>query len=283
MGIMTEKDTSAVLPLWNQLVAPRKGAALDHREERAFQVAGWELDNILEEGRWTNDRGAEESGCGLRDDEWEFRCYRLDHTSGGYANPDTDGRRCSGRPPQLRPRSLVRVNAHETGLLRSLRSVRTQPTRFKMQWEPDNRPETVRAILPRNVDTVHDPGLGIDPHCLHTFDIQNVEVLEYSDDNGIWFKLLKASHGSWTEDTLPHDQKCFRSLKSLKLHESRTTPSSLRYLLDEAHSLEIFHYTTRQQEWKQDYWCPQYVDYEFMPSDFFSMNGTVRYGVSGRL
>lgn len=88
----------------------------------------------------------------------------------------------------------------------------------------------------------------------------------------MWFRLLKADRGPWTDDTLPLDLKRFRSLKSLKLHESRTPPSYLRHLLEEAHSLETFHYTTRQQEWRQNFWSPQYVDYAFMPRDFFSIN-----------
>lgn len=66
--------------------------------------------------------------------------------------------------------------------------------------------------------------------------------------------------------------KRFRSLKSLKLYESRTTPSYLRHLLEQAHSLETFHYTTRQQEWRQDYSGSRYIEYAFMPRDFFSIN-----------
>lgn len=279
MCVMTEANTSEVLPLWNQLFAPRKGAALDHREERAFQIAGLERGHILEADRWINDGGPGESGSGLCDDGWGF-CDQLfaviicltTRLENILVQIPTDKDDLGGLDNLARALRSG-VHANETGVLQSLKSVRVQRTRFRMEDEPP-RPEVTTA-RPQYVEPMPDEGFGIDPLRLHTFDIQNVEEVEYCGDNGIWFMLLKANHGPWTEDTLPHDLRRFRSLKSLKLHESRTTPSFLRYLLDEAHSLETFHYTTRRQEWRINYWCAQYVDYVFMPPDFSSMNETL--------
>ncbi|KAK7722632.1 hypothetical protein SLS64_001169 [Diaporthe eres] len=277
MCIMEETDVDAALPPWNRLIAPRKGMELDQREKRALQLAGLELDHILEHDRWINDQGSEESGCGLREDEWAFcdqvmaviLCLttRLEDI---LVQIPTDSQGAGGFE-NLDQALHSGVNAQETGVLQSLRSVRIQPTRTIVQPTLD-QPCPVRTIGPQNVEPGFDPGFGIDPLRLHTFELQSVEEVEYCGDNGMWFRLLKADRGPWTDDTLPLDLKRFRSLKSLKLHESRTPPSYLRHLLDEAHSLETFHYTTRQQEWRQHYWNPLYADYAFMPRDFFSIN-----------
>lgn len=275
--IMEETDVDAALPPWNRLIAPRKGMELDQREKRALQLAGLELDHILEHDRWINDQGSEESGCGLREDEWAFcdqvmaviLCLttRLEDI---LVQIPTD-RQGAGGLENLDQALHSGVNAQETGVLQSLRSVRIQPTRTIEQPTLD-QPCPVRTIVPQNVEPGFDPGFGIDPLRLHTFELENVEEVEYCGDNGMWFRLLKADRGPWKDDTLPLDLKRFRSLKSLKLHESRTPPSYLRHLLEEAHSLETFHYTTRQQEWRQHYWNPLYADYAFMPRDFFSIN-----------
>lgn len=272
MCIMDETDFYAALPLWNRLIAPRKGMELDQREKRALQLADLELDHILEDDRWIGDRGSEESGCGLRERDWQF-CDKLlaiilcltTRLEDILVQIPTDEQGLAGLE-NLEQTFRLGVDSRATGVLQSLRSVRVQPTRTI------ERPDSVRRIEPQNVEPGYDPGFGVDPLRLHTFELQNVEEVEYCGDNGMWFRLLKADRGPWTDETLPLDLKRFRSLKSLKLHESRTTPSFLRYLLDEAHSLETFQYTTRQQEWRQNYWCPQYLDYAFMPSDFFSIN-----------
>lgn len=277
MCIMEETDVYAALPLWNRLIAPRKGVELDQRENRALQLAGLELDHILEHDRWFNDQGSEESGCGLREDEWAF-CDQLIAvilclTTGLeeiLVQIPTD-RQGVGGFEYLEQALRLGVNAQETGVLQSLRFVRIQPTRTIEEPMPDQSCP-VRTFVPQNVEPGFDPGFGIDPLRLRTFELQNVEEVEYCGDNGMWFRLLKADQGPWTDDTLPWDLKRFRSLKSLKLHESRTPPSYLRHLLEEAHSLETFHYTTRQQEWRQHYWNPLYADYAFMPRDFFSIN-----------
>lgn len=273
---MEETDTYAVLPLWNQLIAPRKEMQLDQREERALQASGLELEHILEEDRWINNRGSEESGCGLREDERAF-CDQLlavilcltTRLEDILLQIPTDREGLAGLDNLARALDLG--VEHDKGVLQRLRSVRAQPTRFKVPLRSYD-PGSLRNTMPRNVGPGHDPGFGIDPLRLPTFEIQNVEEVEFYGDNGVWFRLLKADRGPWTEDTLPLDLKRFRSLKSLKLHESRTLPSYLRHLLEEAHSLETFHYTTRLQEWRQDYWLPQYADYAFMPLDFFSIN-----------
>lgn len=272
MCVMDETDFYAALPLWNRLIAPRKGMEPDQREKRALQLAGLELDHILEDDHWLNGRGSEESGCGLRENNLEFYdkllaiilCLttRLEDI---LVQMPTDEQGLAGLE-NLEQAFCLGVNAQETGVLQSLRSVRVQPTRTI------ERPDSVRRIEPQNVEPGHDPGFGVDPLRFRTFELRNVEEVEYCGDNGVWFRLLKADRGPWTDETLPLDLKRFRSLKSLKLRESRTTPSYLRYLLDEAHSLETFQYTTRQQEWRQNYWCPQYVDDAFMPRDFFSIN-----------
>lgn len=277
MCIMEETDVYAALPQWNRLIAPRKGMELDKREKQALQLAGLELDHILEHDRWINDTGSEESGCGLREDEWAF-CDQLlavilcltTRLEDILVQMPTD-RQGAGGFENLDQALHSGVNAQETGVLQSLRSVRIQPTRTIEEPTLD-QPCPVRTIVPQNVEPGFDPGFGIDPLRLHTFELQNVEEVEYCGDNGMWFRLLKADSGPWTDDTLPPDLRRFRALKSLKLHESRTPPSYLRHLLEEAHSLETFHYTTRQQEWRQHYWNPLYADDAFMPRDFFSIN-----------
>lgn len=273
MCIMDEIDFYAALPLWNRLIAPRKGMELDQREKRALQLAGLELDHNLEDDQDINDRGSEESGGGTHENDFEFYdklmavvlCLttRLEDI---LVQMPTEKQGFAGFE-NLEQAFYLGANAEENGVLQSLRSVRIQPTRTI------ERPySSVRRIEPQNVEPGVDPGFGVDPLRLHIFELQNVEEVEYCGDNGMWFRLLKADRGPWTDETLPLDLKRFRSLKSLKLHESRTTPSYLRHLLDEAHSLETLHYTTRQQEWRQNYWCPQYVDDAFMPRDFFSIN-----------
>ncbi|KAK2615596.1 hypothetical protein N8I77_002340 [Diaporthe amygdali] len=278
MCIMEETDTMVVLPLWNQIIAPKKGMDLNQREKRALQLAGLELDHILEEDRWINDYGSEESGCGLREDEWAF-CDQLlaviicltTCLEDLLLQIPTDKEGLGGFDNLARALGSG-VNAHETGVLQSLRSFRIQPTRSRARTPGSNGPDPGILVEPRNVEPGRDPGFGIDPLRLFSFEIRNVEEVDICGDNGIWFRLLKASHGPWTDDTLPHDLKRFRSLKTLKLNESRTLPSYLRHLLEEAHSLETFHYTTRQQEWRQEYWSPEYDDFAFMPFDVFSMN-----------
>lgn len=274
MCIMEETDFHAALPLWNRLIAPRKGMELDRREKRALDQADLGLYHISEDDRWIDDLSSEESGCARSERNWEF-CDQLlaiilwltTRLKDILVQIPTDEQWIMGLHNL---EQTLRSGAHSrvTGVLQSLRSVRVQPTRTI------ERPDSVRVrrIEPHDVEPGSDAGFGVDPLRLQTFELENVEEVEFCGDNGIWFRLLKADRGPWTDENLPLDLKRFRSLKSLKLHESRTTPSYLRYLLDEAHSLETFQYTTRQQEWRRNYWCPQYVDYAFMPSDFFSIN-----------
>lgn len=265
---MRETDPYRALLPWNQLIAPRKGMELDQREKRALQVAGLKLDHILEHDRWINDQGSEESGCGLREDGWAF-CDKLvaiilcvtTRLEDILLQIPTDKESLGGLD-NLAHALYLGTYAPETGVLQSLRSVRAQPTRLKFEYAAYGCPW---AIEPQNVEPGRDPGFGIDPLRLDTFEIQNVQEMEYCGDNGVWFRLLQADRRPWTDDNLPLDLKRFRSLKSLKLYESRTIPSYLRYLLEEAHSLETFHYTTRQQEWRQEYWYPEYAEYAFMP------------------
>lgn len=275
--IMEETDVYAALPLWNRLIAPRREMELDQQEKRALQFSSLELDHILEHDRWINEKGSETSGCGLREGGREF-CDKLmaiilcltTRLEDILLQVPTD-KQARGGFQSLEQTLYLGINARETGVLQSLRSVRLQPTRT-IERPTLGRPGSVRRILPQNVEPGFDPGFGIDPLRFRSFELQKVEEVEYCGDNGVWFRLLKAEHGPWTNDTLPRDLKRFRSLKSLKLHESRTPPSYLRHLLEEAHSLETFHYTTRQQEWRQNYWCPLYVDFAFVPLDFFSIN-----------
>lgn len=276
MCIINETDTLKTLPIWNRLVAKRKETNLDRREKRALHLAGLEVDHILEEDRWFDDYGLEETDCAPREDRGEF-CDQLlavvlfltTRLEDLLLQIPTD-RESPGGLENLAHALCLGLSAHQSDVLQSLRCVRVQPTRL---IQCKYLRSGFREIRPRNIEPGHhDPGFGIDPLWLRTFEIQNVEEVEYCGDNGIWFKLLKPDHGPWTDDTLPLDLRRFRSLKSLKLHESRTTPSYLRHLLEQAHSLETFHYTTRQQEWRQDYWCPRYADYSFMPQDFYSIN-----------
>lgn len=277
MCIMDEVDVYASLPLWNRLIAPRKGVELDQREKRALQLAGLQLDHILEHDRRINDRGSKESGRGLREDDRGF-CDKLlaillcltTRLEDILLQMPTDDQAVADFE-SLKQAMHSGVNAQETGVLQSLRSVRLQPA-HTIERPILCRSYTVWDIMSHNVGPGCDPGVGIDPLRIHTFELQNVEEVEYFGDDGMWFKLLKAEQGPWTDDTLPLDLKRFRSLKSLKLHESRTPPSYLRNLLEEARSLETFHYTTRQQEWRQNYWTPLELDFDFKPLDFFSIN-----------
>lgn len=274
MCIMDETDFHAALPLWNRLIAPRKGMELDRREKRALDQADLGLYHISEDDRWIDDLSSEESGCARSERNWEF-CDQLlaiilwltTRLEDILVQIPTDEQGIMGL---FNLELTLRSGAHSrvTGVLQSLRSVRVQPTRTIERPDSDR----VRRIEPHDVEPGSDAGFGIDPLRLPTFELENIEELEFCGDNGMWFKLLKADRGPWTDENLPLDLKRFRSLKSLKLHESRTTPSYLRYLLDEAHSLETFQYTTRQQEWRQNYWSPRYLEYAFMPSDFFSIN-----------
>lgn len=274
MCIMEETDFRAALPLWNRLIAPRKGMELDRREKRALEQADLGPYHISEDDRWIDDLSSEESGYARSERDWEF-CDQLlaiilwltTRLEDILVQIPTDEQWIMGLH-NLEQTLRSGVHSRVTGVLQSLRSVRVQPTRTI------ERPDSVRVrrIEPHDVEPGSDAGFGVDPLRLQTFELENVEEVEFCGDNGMWFKLLKADRGPWTAENLPLDLKRFRSLKSLKLHESRTTPSYLRYLLDEAHSLETFQYTTRQQEWRQNYWSPQYLEYAFMPSDFFSIN-----------
>lgn len=68
MCIMEETDACAALPLWNQLIAPRKGMELDQREKRALQLVGLKLDFICD--WWIK------TGHGVREADWTF-CDKL--------------------------------------------------------------------------------------------------------------------------------------------------------------------------------------------------------------
>lgn len=270
MSIMSETDNLQALPLWNRLIAPCKETDLDQRESLALLFTELEVGRILEEDRWDDDE--------FGDVQVQF-CDQLlavilcltTHLEDILLQIPTD------QEPHLNDYLLnldhtlsIARSYHPSGVLKSLRSVRAQPTRL-VECESHN--SGFREIRPRNVvPGRYDPAFGIDPLCLHAFEMQNVEAVEYCGDNGVWFKLLKPDHGPWTDENLPLDLRGFRSLKSLKLYESRTTPSYLRHLLEQAHSLETFHYTTRQQEWRQDYSDSRYARYAFMPRDFFSLN-----------
>lgn len=280
MCLVWEIDTHAVLPLWNRLVAPRNVAHLDHRERRALRLAGLELEHILGYDHWTDWEGSKAVCCGLGKDEWAFGNQLLafilcltTRLEDILLQIPTDKEMHTG---------LVYITHHLTnalvlgchyprpGVLQSLRSVKVQPTRCRVSYGGGapvrvHPPRTLKAGGP-------DPGFGIDPLHLVTFEIQNVEQVEFCGDNGVWFRLFKAGRGPWTDDTLPPNLRRFRSLKGLKLYESETAPSFLRHLLEEAHSLETFHYTTRQQEWRRSFRHPEYRNYAFRPEDCFSIN-----------
>lgn len=263
MCIMEETDFHTALPLWNRLIAPRQGMELDRREKRALEQADLWLYHISEDDGWIDDQSWED--CEFCDNLLAIILCLTTRLEDILVQIPTDEQRIMGLHNLGQTLSLGR-NSRIHGVLQSLRSVRVQPTRTI------ERSDSVRRIEPHDVEPGYDAGFGVDPLRLFTFELENVEEVEFCGDNGMWFKLLKADRGPWTDENLPLDLGRFRSLKSLKLHESRTTPSYLRYLLDEAHSLETFQYTTRQQEWRQNYWSPRYLEYAFMPSDFFSIN-----------
>lgn len=291
MCIMEETDTWVSLPQWNRLIAPRKDEEQDERELGALRVAGLKVEHILEQDNWISDDGSELSGCGLRDDEWSF-CDQLlavvvcltTHLEDILLQVPTDKQGIMGLD-NIQAALEEGINADETGVLQMLRSVRLQPTRTIQHppfrdvlagGSPGPPPVPDTTFAPQNVQPSHplqaDPGFGMDPLRLCSFEIQNVEEVEFCGDNGVWFMLLKPLHGPWTDDTLPHDLKRFRSLRSLKLLECTTPPSYLSYLLGEAHSLKTLHYTTRHQEWRQRYFCPEYQEYAFKPEDESSTN-----------
>lgn len=284
MCLTTETEAIKIVPIWNRLIAPRNDTNLDEPEEQALRIVGLRLDRIPEKDRSISRTGSEGYGCGLHGDQLSFcdqllaviLCLTTNLEDILLQIPTDQEEYKSFQSLQNLNRVFWEAaNNHDFGALQSLRSVRVQPTRY-LEWEEErqdlSRQVLRQEILPCNVRPGSwDPGFGVDPLRLYTFEIPTVEEVEFCGDNGIWFKLLDPDGRQWI-DFLPQDLKRFRSMKSLKLHESRTTPSYLRYLLEEAHSLETFHYTTRQQEWRQDYWCPQYFEFHFVPRDFFSIN-----------
>lgn len=280
MCLVWEIDTYAVLPLWNRLISPRKGAYLDQREQLALRIAGLELDHILVYDHWIDWQGSRAVCCGLREGEWTFGNQLLvfilcltTRLEDILLQIPTDKETHAGLvyiTHHLTDALALGSHSPEIGVLQSLRSVKIQPTRCRIS---NGGGTPVRVHLPRTLKAGGpDPGFGIDALRLVTFEIQKVEQVEFCGDNGVWFRLFKAGRGPWTDDTLPPYLKRFRSLKGLKLYESETAPSFLRHLLEEAHSLETFHYTTRQQEWRQKFRYPEYRNYAFRPENCFSIN-----------
>lgn len=280
MCLVWEINTYAVLPLWNRLIATRKGTYLDQREQLALELAGLELDHILEYDHWIDNKGSKAVCCGLREDEWAFGNQLLafilcltTRLEDILLQIPTDVETRTGLvylTHHLTETLALGSRAPETGVLQSLRSVKVQPTRCRVS---NGGGTPVRLPLPRTVSPGGiDPGFGINPLRLDTFEIQNAEQVEFCGDNGVWFGLLNASRRPFTDETLPPNLKRFRLLNGLKLYESRTTPTYLRHLLEEAHSLETFHYTTRQQEWRRSFRYPEYRKYGLMPENCFSIN-----------
>lgn len=282
MCLTNETKAVKIVPIWNRLIAPRKGTDLDEQELRALRLGSLRLDSIPEQDRHISRSGSGGYDCGLHGDRLSFCDQLLVVISCLTTNLEdillqipTDEDLSLTALQNLDRVLREAANNHDSSAPQSLRSVRIQPRRY-LEWDEERQDLSRQAFrqrfLPCDVRPGSlDPGFGIDPLRLCTFEIPTVEEVEFCGDNGIWFKLLNPD-GSPSTDPLPQELKRFRSLKSLKLHESRTTPSYLRCLLEEAHSLETFHYTTRQQEWRQDYWCPQYFEFHFVPRDFFSIN-----------
>lgn len=267
MSIMSETDNLAALPVWNRLIAPRKDSDLDFPEQAALFFVELEVGHIIREDQWDTDEFGDGSSQFCDQLLAVVLCLTTNLEDILLQVPTDQEPHLDDYLPNLAHALCLGRRGHRSRVLKSLRSVRAQPTRF-VECESYNSEIRPRNVVPGRFD----PAFGIDPICLHAFEMQNIEAIEYCGDNGTWFKLLKPDHGPWTDDTLPLDLRGLRSLKSLKLYESRTTPSYLRHLLEQAHSLEAFHYTTRQQEWTQDYSNDRYAGYAFMPRDFFSIN-----------
>lgn len=195
MSITYETDNLQALPVWNRLIAPCKATDLDQREKLALLPTELGVGRTLEEDEW--DGG--EFELPLCDELLAIILRLTTHLDDILLQIPTD------QEPHLDDWLLhlahtlsLSSRMHPSGVLKSLRSVRAQPTRL---LECKSHTSGYREIRPRNVvPGRHDPAFGIDPLCLRAFEMDNVEAVEYCGDNGVWFKLLKPDHGPWTDE-----------------------------------------------------------------------------------
>lgn len=243
LDLMQETDLHAGLPVWNMLVARRQGRRLDAQGERALEVVDLTLNHIPE-------------GLGVGDGRSDLYDQILGAilclTTGledvllqlPPTNEEVDGY------DHVHAALEQGIDASDTGVLPSLRSVRIQAPALKVPaagYISDPR-------LPRRRQAS-----GIDPMRLPTFEIEGVQEVEFDGDDGLWFYLLRQPHhpaaegggGGGQQLLLPRDLQSFRGLRALRLRGSRTAPEYLACLLAEARGLRAFEYTTRAREWRR--------------------------------
>lgn len=257
LDLMQETDVHNGLPIWNEFVATKGDTPLDIQEELALNMVGLTIDHIGED-----DHRAEEEGPDFYDRVFgAILCLTTSLQDILLQLPQTNER--LGGLDNVHAALEQAIDAHDTGVLPALRSVRIQAPPSKTPADGYLSPEQVPWWRLAS---------GIDPMRLPTFEVEGVRDVEFRGDDGLWFCLLRPALGPWTDEMLPNDLESFRSLPSLKLYESRTSPEYLACLLKEAHGLETFHYTTRRQEWRRDFYLPDLDGFYFVPAHKATIN-----------
>lgn len=257
LDLTQETDFYNGLPVWKEFVITRKIICSDTQEGRVLDMVGLTPDQIRED-----DKLVEEEGPGFYDRIFgAILCLTTSLRDILLQLPQTNER--IGGFDNVHAALEQGIDAHHTGVLQSLRSVRIQAPPSKIPAAGYLSPETVPWWRHAS---------GIDPMLLPTFEVEGVRDVEFRGDDGLWFCLLRPALGPWTDESLPNDLNSFRSLVSLKLYESRTSTEYLACLLSEAHGLETFHYTTRSQEWRRDFYLPDLDGFHFVPAHKATMN-----------
>lgn len=248
-GLTSGINKNLAITLWNKLVATQRGRLLDSRERAALKVAGLSMNHISTEERRLAVAG--------RQGAFTFRVNESDFCDQIFAAilclttrleelllqiPQFNGANTNGLD-SLHAALEQGTAASDTDFLTCLRSIKIQAPPPKL---PCGR-YTSSVTVPRRKQAYDS-----DPMRLPTFEIEAVQNVEFQGDDGLWFSLLRRGIGPWAGDSIPADLRSFRTLRSLKLYESKTSSEYLACLLGEAHSLETFHYTTRRQEWRRE-------------------------------
>lgn len=260
LDLMQETDLYVGLPAWNMLVARRQGRKLDAEGARALEVVDLMLNHIPEGfdvGDGRSDLYDQILGAILcLANDLEDVLLQLPQT-----NESADGY------DHVHAALEQGIDAYDTGILPSLRSVRIQAPPLKI---PATGYTSYSPLLPRRRQAS-----GIDPMRLPTFEVEGVREVEFDGDDGLWFYLLRRPHPGeggggaqqQQQQLLPRDLQSFRGLRALRLRGSRTPPEYLACLLAEARGLEAFTYTTRAREWRRpgDFDPPELDGFYFDP------------------